>query len=64
MTVLDLLAIDEAPVLQEAQLEGEFAALTYNDGLLYTSDDADDRLWVGLGGRRIILYTINYIYNQ
>ena len=30
--MLDLLAIDEAPVLQEAQLEGEFAALTYNDG--------------------------------
>ena len=30
--MFDLLLIDEAPVLQKAQLEGKFAALTYNDG--------------------------------
>ena len=29
--MLDLLTIDEAPVLREAQLDGEFAVLTYND---------------------------------
>ena len=32
--MFDLLAIDEAPVLQEAQLESEFAVLTYNDGYI------------------------------
>ena len=33
--MFDLLAVDEAPVLQEALLDGDFAILTYNDG--YTS---------------------------
>ena len=32
--MFDLLAIDESPVLQYAQLESEFAVLTYNDGYI------------------------------